>query len=103
MAQRITIVEGLHFGQYLPNPLLRWSGATEVSRVGSFCAPQSKPFESGPSFTVSRMVLAYRSVDRKKGITVPKSPRTSAFITRLTLLRRIDPEHIALQTLTHST
>ena len=26
MAQRITKIEGLHFGQYLPNPPLRWSG-----------------------------------------------------------------------------
>ena len=102
-AQRTTKIEGLHFGQYLLNPWLHWTGATEVSRVGSLCASQSRPFESGPSFTVSRMVLAYRSVDRKKGIAVPKSPRTSAFITRLTLLRRIDPEHIALQTLTRST
>ena len=72
-AQRTTKIEGLHFGQYLPNPPLRWTGATEVSRVGSLCTSQSRPFESGPSFTVSRMVLAYRSVDRKKGIAVLKS------------------------------
>ena len=82
-AQRITKIEGLHFGQYLPNPLLRWSGATKVSRVGSFCAPQSKPFECWPT---AQRLPSHRHwhtiLWTEREAAGPKSPGTGAFITK---------------------
>ena len=74
-------IECLHFGRYLPNPPVRWSG-TAVSKGGLPGGSQNRPFKCWPTTQRLSSHRRRRTVLRTERRTAdPKTPGTSALIT----------------------